>query len=75
MGNERSQALFAPYADRMAQAATAAERKAVVSEMCRVFAFSSATAYKVLADYGWESGRKKRKDAGTTSVDPAMLLT
>jgi hypothetical protein len=75
MGNGHSETLFAPYAVRMAQAVTAKERKAVIAEMCRMFAFSTATAYKALGEYGWESGRKKRKDAGTTSVDPQTLLT
>jgi hypothetical protein len=70
-----NQTLFAPYADRMGQAATASERKAVVGEMCRMFAFSTAKAYKVLAECGWESGRQKRRDAGTTSVDPQTLAT
>jgi transposase InsO family protein len=75
MATVHNQTLFSPYAARMGRAATAAERKAIVAEMCRMFAFSTAKAYKVLTECGWESGRRKRKDAGTTSVDPEILLT
>jgi hypothetical protein len=75
MGNGHSETLFAPYAIRMAQAATGKERKAVIVDMCRMFAISTAKAYKALGECGWESGRKKRKDAGSTSVDQQTLLT
>ena len=50
------------------------QRKAVVDEMCRMFAFSKAKAYKVLEENGWDSGRAKRKDAGATSVDRELLV-
>jgi len=75
MGNGHSEALFGPYAVRMSQAVTGKERKAIVAEMCQMFAFSTAKAYKALEECGWESGRKKRKDAGTTSVNEQTLLT
>jgi hypothetical protein len=58
----------------MAAACTATGRKAVVDEMCRMFAFSTARAYKVLKENGWDSGRTKRKDAGATSVDQNLLI-
>ncbi|MDR2733400.1 MAG: transposase [Spirochaetota bacterium] len=74
MASDHNQVLFGPYAIRMAQAATSAERKAIVAEMRRMFAFSASKAYKVLAECGWESGRCTRKDAGTTVVDPEALL-
>ena len=67
--------LFEPYAERMAAAKKGAERKAIVNEMRQRFAFSINKAYKVLEECGWESGRKKRKDAGSTSVDPKTLET
>ena len=70
MKSSHNNALFAPYAAQMAAAKGAVERKAIVDEMCRMFAFSDKKAYKVLAENGWDSGRKKRKDAGTTSVNP-----
>jgi hypothetical protein len=59
----------------MNAARSARERKAVVDEMCRMYAFSSAKAYKVLQENGWESGRKKRRDAGTTSLAEEHLQT
>jgi hypothetical protein len=65
--------VYKTWVDRMAAAGTAAEHKAVVDEMCKMFAFSAAKAYKVLKENGWESGRAKRKDAGTSSVDAELL--
>lgn len=66
--------MYRDWADRMNAAETAASRKAVVDEMCRMFAFSTAKAYKVLKENGWESGRAKRKDAGASSVDRELLI-
>jgi hypothetical protein len=57
----------------MTAAQSAAERKAIVAEMCRMFAFSVAKAYKALKENGWNSGRTKRKDAGTSSLDEECL--
>jgi hypothetical protein len=57
----------------MAAADTTAGHKAVVDEMCRMFAFSTAKAYKILKESGWDSGRARRKDAGVTSVDAGLL--
>ena len=61
--------MFVPYVSRMYAAGSAAERKKIVDEMCRMFAFSRAKAYKVLNDNGWQSGRNKRKDVGTSGTD------
>ncbi|MDR1803584.1 MAG: transposase [Treponema sp.] len=66
--------MYQPYVDRMNAAETAASRKVVVDDMCRMFAFSTAKAYKVLKENGWESGRAKRKDAGASSVDKELLF-
>jgi len=66
-------ALVAPYVAAMNAAATAGERKAVVAEICRMFAISKASVYKALEAEGWESGRKTRKDAGSTSADMQTL--
>ncbi|MDR1250297.1 MAG: transposase [Treponema sp.] len=68
-----NETLFGPYARRMRDAAAPEERNAVVQEMCRMFAISKAKAYKMLHQCGWESGRKPRRDAGTSSVDGAAL--
>jgi hypothetical protein len=68
-----SETLFSPYVRQMQDAATAAERMAIVQEMCRMFAISRAKAYKMLHECGWESGRKVRRDAGTSAVDETVL--
>jgi len=59
----------------MRRAESAKERKAIIDEMCRIFAFSTAKAYKVLKESGWESGRKKRRDAGKSSVAEDTIKT
>jgi hypothetical protein len=61
--------MFQDWADRMAAAASAKERSAIVAEMCRVFGRSQAWAYRMLAEHGYESGRKKRIDSGTSRQD------
>jgi hypothetical protein len=38
-----------------------------------MFAISSSSAYRALAEAGWSSERKARKDAGTSSVDSQTL--
>lgn len=60
----------------MAIAKSPKERKAVIDEMSQRFAFSTAKAYKELKLAGWSSGRKKRKDSGTsrTSSDSLKLV-
>jgi hypothetical protein len=65
--------VYRVYVDRMAAARNREQHKAVVDEMCRMFAFSKAKAYKVLEENGWDSGRAKRKDAGSSSVDRELL--
>ncbi|MDR0629950.1 MAG: hypothetical protein LBG24_09995 [Treponema sp.] len=62
------------YVEQMLGASSAAARKAVVAALCRQFACSTAKAYKVLKENSRESGRAKRKDAGTTSLDETLLL-
>ncbi|MDR1506449.1 MAG: transposase [Treponema sp.] len=65
--------MYREYVERMNKAETASERKATIDEMCRMFAFSAAKAYKVLREAGWVSGRRKRTDAGTSSLAPENL--
>lgn len=65
--------MYAAFVKQMETARNAAERSAVVSEMCRMFAFSAAKAYAVLKEAGWQSGRKKREDAGVSSIDEKTL--
>jgi hypothetical protein len=65
--------MYAEWARQMRAAKTNAERKAIVAEMCRMYAFSPAKAYAVLKKEGWESGRKRRADAGNTSMGEEEL--
>nr|DAX18455.1 MAG TPA: transposase [Caudoviricetes sp.] len=67
--------MYEQYAEQMRRAESAKERKAIIDEMCRIFAFSTAKAYKVLKESGWESGRKKRRDAGKSSVAEDTIKT
>jgi hypothetical protein len=67
--------MYKSWADRMNATKNREQHKTVVDEMCRMFAFSRAKAYKVLEENGWDSGRAKRKDAGVTSVDRELLIT
>jgi hypothetical protein len=66
--------MYQTYVEQMNAAGSAAARRAVVAEMCRMFAFSTAKAYKVLKENGWASGREKRRDAGDTSLDEKLLI-
>ena len=65
--------MFQEYVEQMEEAKTAAQRRGIIDEMCRMFAFSTAKAYKVLKESGWESGRKLRKDAGTSTLSGEAL--
>jgi len=65
--------LFESCALRMADAKTAAERKDIVADMRTKFGISTAKAYKMLHECGWESGRKARKDVGKSSVEEETL--
>jgi hypothetical protein len=58
----------------MARAATPAERRDVAADLRRAFGFSERKAYRVLREGGWESGRAKRRDAGETALDEAVVL-
>lgn len=53
--------MYEDFVMQMKAAKTAKERSAIITEMCRMFAFSTPKAYEVLKEHGWESGRKKRK--------------
>jgi hypothetical protein len=68
-----NQELFGPYALRMEEAKTAPEHKAIINEMCERLCISPAKAYKMLHECGWKSGRKARRDMGTSSVGEETL--
>jgi len=67
--------MYGDWADKMAAASGASGRRAVVEDMRRTFGFSPAKAYRLLREAGWESGRARRRDAGTTSVSAEALAT
>lgn len=67
--------MYEEYVRRMRDAKSAAERSRIINDMCNMFAFSRAKAYKILKANGWESGRKKRTDAGTSSMSDKNLYT
>jgi len=65
--------MYGEWARRMAEADGAAGRRAVVADMCRMHAFGPAKAYRLLREHGWESGRARRKDAGSTSANESAV--
>ena len=58
---------------RRMSAAGPSERPAIIEAMCTMYSISTAKAYKALKEAGWDSGRKRRKDAGTTGLDKEKL--
>ena len=67
--------MYEEFVRQMKNEKTAKGRKKIIVEMCKLFAISSAKAYKELAAAGWESGRKRRKDAGESSITADQLKT
>ena len=67
--------MYEEYVIRMESARTAAERGEVIAEMRRMFSFSTAKAYSELKKAGWQSGRQKRSDAGSSCVSDENLST
>jgi len=47
----------------------------VLREVTRLYGWSQGTLYRKLKEIGFNSGRKTRKDAGTTQVSEEALLT
>jgi len=60
---------FVPYLKE----AKNGEKGRLIAEMCRLTGYSKDKVYRELKKAGWESGRKKRSDAGTTSVSELAL--
>ena len=67
--------MYEDYVLQMRSAKTAKERSAIIAEMCRVFGFCQVSAYRALKECGWESDRKKRSDAGASSINEKDLST
>ena len=57
----------------MQAAKTARERSSIIAEMCRLFGFCEASAYRALRKSGWENGRKKRSDEGLSRISDEDL--
>ncbi len=51
------------------EAAPPQERKRIVEEMAERYGISLATAYRRLGSAGWETGRSRRRDAGSSRQD------
>jgi hypothetical protein len=64
---EYNLSLYEPYADRMAQAKPK-DRPEIIAEMCKKFGFKKNKAYQLVKECGWDPGRKKRIDAGTSKA-------
>jgi hypothetical protein len=60
---------------QMNTAKSGAGRMAVIEKIRNAHGVSTAKAYKMLKEAGWSSGRKRRKDAGTTSLGAEELKT
>jgi len=58
---------------RRLDAAGHGQRTALIDEVAAMFGWSRNKTYKLLAQVGWTSGRKKRADAGRTTQDEAAL--
>lgn len=67
--------MYENFVLQMNAARTAKERGAVIAEMCRLFGFGKDSAYRALKESGWQSNRKKRSDAGSSSISNENLST
>jgi phage gp16-like protein len=65
--------MYEEWVSRMNLETRAAGKKAVVEEMKQRFGVSTPKAYNMLKEGGWDSGRKQRKDSGTTGLSEDRL--
>lgn len=65
--------MYEDFVLQMQAAKTAKERSSIIAEMCRLFGFCEVSAYRALRRNGWESDRKKRSDAGASSINEKGL--
>lgn len=65
--------MYEDFVLQMQAAKTARERSSVIAEMCRLFGFCEASAYRALRKCGWENGRKKRSDEGLSRISDEDL--
>ena len=67
--------MYEDYVLQMRSAKTAKERSSIIAEMCRIFGFCQVSAYRALKECGWQSDRKRRSDAGVSSIGNNDLNT
>lgn len=67
-----NQALLVSFAQRLA-AAKHGEKRHILAEVTQHLGWSKDKFYRELEAIGWSSGRKRRSDAGTTSVSDETL--
>ena len=48
-------------------------RGKIITELCRLSGWSRDTAYRRLSAAGWESGRRRRKDLGSSRLNDEVL--
>ncbi|WP_296689429.1 transposase [Treponema sp. UBA6852] len=67
--------MYEDFVLQMQTAKTAKERSSIIAEMCRLFGFCEVSAYRALRRNGWKSDRRKRSDAGASSINEKDLST
>lgn len=65
--------MYEDFVLKMNAVRTAKGRSEIIAEMCRIFGFCKDSAYRALKECGWESNRKKRSDAGSSSISEKNL--
>jgi len=65
--------MFQDLVDRFEAANTNAERRAIREEFERITGRSQHWFYRMLKEQGWESGRKRRRDAGVSTQNAETL--
>ncbi|WP_020613115.1 DDE-type integrase/transposase/recombinase [Sediminispirochaeta bajacaliforniensis] len=61
--------MYSEWIDELCHADTASQRSNLVKEFARLHGLSLPTAYRTLEAAGWDSGRKKRRDAGSSAIN------
>lgn len=62
-----------PWIEQIEAAKDAHERRAIIDELGRLRGWKVSRVYAELAKAGWSSGRKRRADAGSTSLSRETL--
>lgn len=67
-----NEAILGEYKSRL-EDASHGERGDIVNEAMATFGVSKDKLYRELKKLGWQSGRKRRKDAGSTTIDEEAI--